>query len=103
MSSALAKIAFAEITRARTAGLKIDSLKDTMMTLKLAGEIVGNARKELYALLRVEEHEKEKELDDLPELQEDKRKLMDFVFTIGGYHMLAMALNTFGVEPKKEN
>ena len=33
----------------------------------------------------------------------DTRELMDFVFTIGGYHMLAMALNTFGVEPKKEN
>lgn len=33
----------------------------------------------------------------------DKRQLMDFVFTIGGYHMLAMALNTFGVEPTKEN
>jgi 4-carboxymuconolactone decarboxylase len=33
----------------------------------------------------------------------DKRELMDFVFTVGGYHMLAMALNTFGVEPKKEN
>lgn len=33
----------------------------------------------------------------------DKRQLMDFVFTTGGYHMLAMALNTFGVEPKKEN
>lgn len=33
----------------------------------------------------------------------DKHQLMDFVFTIGGYHMLAMALNTFGVEPKKEN
>ena len=31
------------------------------------------------------------------------RELMDLVFTIGGYHMLAMALNTFGVEPKKEN
>jgi 4-carboxymuconolactone decarboxylase len=30
----------------------------------------------------------------------DKRQLMDFVFTVGGYHMLAMALNTFGVEPK---
>ena len=29
----------------------------------------------------------------------DTRQLMDFVFTIGGYHMLAMALNTFGVEP----
>jgi 4-carboxymuconolactone decarboxylase len=38
----------------------------------------------------------------------DTRQLMDFVFTIGGYHMLAMALNTFGVEPasattKQEN
>ncbi len=33
----------------------------------------------------------------------DTRRLMDFVFTVGGYHMLAMALNTFGVEPKKEN
>jgi 4-carboxymuconolactone decarboxylase len=32
----------------------------------------------------------------------DKQQLMDFVFTVGGYHMLAMALNTFGVEPKKE-
>ena len=33
----------------------------------------------------------------------DTRQLMDFVFTVGGYHMLAMALNTFGVEPQKEN
>jgi 4-carboxymuconolactone decarboxylase len=33
----------------------------------------------------------------------DQQQLMDFVFTVGGYHMLAMALNTFGVEPKKEN
>jgi 4-carboxymuconolactone decarboxylase len=33
----------------------------------------------------------------------DTKQLMDLVFTIGGYHMLAMALNTFGVEPKKEN
>ena len=29
----------------------------------------------------------------------DTRQLMDFVFTVGGYHMLAMALNTFGVQP----
>jgi 4-carboxymuconolactone decarboxylase len=29
----------------------------------------------------------------------DTKQLMDFVFTIGNYHMLAMALNTFGVEP----
>jgi 4-carboxymuconolactone decarboxylase len=33
----------------------------------------------------------------------DKRQLMDFVFTVGGYQLLSMALNTFGVEPKKEN
>jgi len=30
----------------------------------------------------------------------DTRQLMDFVFTVGGYHMLAMALNTFGVQPR---
>lgn len=29
----------------------------------------------------------------------DTKQLMDFVFTIGNYHMLAMALNTFGVQP----
>ena len=32
----------------------------------------------------------------------DKRQRMDFVFTIGGYHMLAMAFNTFGVEPRRQ-
>mgnify|MGYP007003618141 FL=1 len=69
MSSSLAKIAVAEITRARQAGNSLASLKEVMLTLKLAGEVVGNARKELYALLRVEEHDKESELEDLPELQ----------------------------------
>ena len=69
MSSALAKIAFAEITRARQAGTAIAALKDTMLTLKLAGEIVGNSRKELYALLRAEKHDEERESDELPELQ----------------------------------
>lgn len=29
----------------------------------------------------------------------DTRQTMDFVFTVGSYHMLAMALNTFGVQP----
>jgi hypothetical protein len=33
----------------------------------------------------------------------DTRQLMDFVFTVGGCHMLAMALNTFGVEPRPPN
>jgi 4-carboxymuconolactone decarboxylase len=32
----------------------------------------------------------------------DERQLMDLVFTIGAYSMLAMALNAFGVEPEEE-
>ncbi len=31
----------------------------------------------------------------------DERQCMDFVFTVGGYISLAMALNTFGVELEK--
>jgi 4-carboxymuconolactone decarboxylase len=30
----------------------------------------------------------------------DERQLMDLVFTVGGYDTLAIALNTFGVEPE---
>jgi AhpD family alkylhydroperoxidase len=30
----------------------------------------------------------------------DERQRMDLVFTVGGYRMLAMAFNTFGVEPE---
>ncbi|MFF0490130.1 carboxymuconolactone decarboxylase family protein [Nocardia sp. NPDC004068] len=29
----------------------------------------------------------------------DERQLMDLVFTVGGYSVLAMAFNTFGVQP----
>ena len=32
----------------------------------------------------------------------DERQLMDLVFTIGCYGALAMAINTFGVEPDQE-
>jgi AhpD family alkylhydroperoxidase len=32
----------------------------------------------------------------------DERQLMDLVFTIGGYGALAMAINTFGIEPDQE-
>lgn len=32
----------------------------------------------------------------------DDRELMDLVFTVGGYALLAMAFNSFGVEPKPE-
>jgi 4-carboxymuconolactone decarboxylase len=32
----------------------------------------------------------------------DERQLMDLVFTVGAYVLLAMAFNTFGVEPEPE-
>ena len=32
----------------------------------------------------------------------DDRQIMDLVFTVGGYALLGMALNSFGVEPKPE-
>ncbi len=34
--------------------------------------------------------------------QLDERQRMDFIFTVGGYGVLAMALNTFGVQPEPE-
>jgi hypothetical protein len=68
MQSGLAKIAWAEIVRARQAGLDLAGLKELMQTIKLAGEIFGNARKELYTVLGVEEMDKREEFDDLPEL-----------------------------------
>lgn len=30
----------------------------------------------------------------------DERQRMDLVFTIGGYGLMAMAYNTFGIEPE---
>jgi 4-carboxymuconolactone decarboxylase len=33
----------------------------------------------------------------------DEQQLMDLVFTVGSYGALAMAINTFGVEPDKEH
>ena len=32
----------------------------------------------------------------------DERQRMDLVFTVGGYALLAMAFNTFGVQPEQE-
>lgn len=68
MSTGLAKLAWAEIVRARQASLPLDTLKDTMATLKIAGDLIGNARKELFEILGAEKLEKDEELDDLPEL-----------------------------------
>jgi sugar-specific transcriptional regulator TrmB len=68
MANGLAKLAWAEIVRARQAKLGLETLKEVMQTLKLAGEVIGNSRKELYVVLGVEEAERKKEDEDLPEL-----------------------------------
>lgn len=68
MSRALGKMAFGEIARCREAGLPLHTAKDSLIALKIASEVVGNARKELFAILNVEAREKESELDELPEL-----------------------------------
>lgn len=68
MSSSLARIAWSEIVRAKKASLPLHTLKDTMATLKMAGEVIGNSRKELFEVLNVVKHEKEGSMDDLPEL-----------------------------------
>lgn len=68
MSDGLAKLAWSELVRARQAGVDIGALKDLMQTLKLAGEVIGAARKELWTVLGVEEHANKEELESLPEL-----------------------------------
>lgn len=68
INDGLAMIAWGEIVRARKASLPIAQLRETMQTLKLASDVIGNARKEIYDILDVEEVKKGKELEELPEL-----------------------------------
>lgn len=68
MSQALAVMAFRDIQQAKVAGLDIGKLRDVMAVYKMAGEVIGNSRKELYDILNVEKHDKEVEGDDLPDL-----------------------------------
>lgn len=66
--SGLAALAIRKLTAADNAGVDIASLKDLMATLKMAGDVVGGARKELFAILNVERHEQERTTEELPEL-----------------------------------
>ncbi len=68
MSQALAVMAFRELQQAKAAGLDVGSLKDAMAVYKLASDVVGNSRKELWSVLNVERHESSGDMDDLPEL-----------------------------------
>lgn len=68
MANGLAKLAWAEIVRARQAELPLHTLKETMATLKMASDVINNSRKELYEILDVEKHEAKEDEDDLPDL-----------------------------------
>lgn len=68
MSQHVAVMAFREIQQAKAAELDIGKLKDVMAVYKTLSEIVGNSRKELFAILNVEKHESREDLDDLPDL-----------------------------------
>jgi hypothetical protein len=68
MANGLAKLAWQELVRARNEKIDIAQLKDVMVTLKLAGDVIGNSRKELFAVLNVEKHDQVEDFDELPEL-----------------------------------
>jgi hypothetical protein len=68
MSSQIALMAFADLQRHKRAELDIAKLKDSMSVYKMLSEIVGNSRKELFEVLNVEQHSKNEDLDDLPDL-----------------------------------
>lgn len=68
MSQSLATMVFREILQSKTAELDIGRLKDVMAVYKMASEVIGNSRKELFAILNVEKHDAAVDLDDLPDL-----------------------------------
>jgi hypothetical protein len=68
MSQQLAVMAFREITQAKAAEVNVGGLKDVMAVYKMASDVIGNSRKELFEILNVEKHDASSELDDLPDL-----------------------------------
>lgn len=68
MSRHLAKLAFREIINAKNAELDVGKLKDVMAVYKMASDVIGNSRKELFDLLNAEKYEKAEDIDNLPDL-----------------------------------
>lgn len=68
MSQSIAVMAFRDLQQAKAAGLDLAGLKDALGSYKLMTEILGNTRKELWAVLGVEKHDAAEELQDLPDL-----------------------------------
>jgi DNA-directed RNA polymerase subunit F len=67
-ANGLSRIAWGQLRKAVEEKIDIASLKDVMATLKLAGDVIGNSRKELFAVLNAEKYDAIEEYDDLPEL-----------------------------------
>lgn len=68
MSRNLAAFAMRDIVQARAAGVDVGTLKDVMAVYKMAADVVGNSRKELFEILNVAKHEATIDDDDLPDL-----------------------------------
>lgn len=68
MSTGLAKMAWAQVVRAHQAEIPLAKIKDDLAALKIASDVIGNSRKELFEILNVEKHDKVVDEDDLPEL-----------------------------------
>jgi AraC-like DNA-binding protein len=68
MANGLAKMAWAQIVRAHKADIPLAKIKEDLAALKIAGDLIGNARKELFEVLNVEKHDKNLDEDELPDL-----------------------------------
>jgi len=68
MSNGLAKMVWAALVRAHQAGVPFAKLKEDMAALKIASDVIGNSRKELFDILNVEKHDAALTEDELPDL-----------------------------------
>jgi AhpD family alkylhydroperoxidase len=73
--------------------------------IEAAGDGAGGGELDEAVLRAVDELAEESNLSDRTwgtlAAYLDERQLMDLVFTVGAYVLLAMAFNTFGVEPER--
>lgn len=69
MNNALAKMVWNEIRQEKSKeNADLGRLKDAMTTLKVASDLIGNSRKEIFSILNVERFDEERSHDELPEL-----------------------------------
>ena len=69
MNNALAKMVWNEIKAEKgKENADLGRLKDAMSTLKIASDLIGNSRKEIFSILNVERFDEDRSHDELPEL-----------------------------------